>query len=61
MKKLFHSLVAGLLAFTLTACSSNTATGGTFKGTGQGNNGDIVVEVTYSDGKIEKVDVLEHK
>lgn len=61
MKKLFHSLVAGLLAFTLTACSSNTATGGTFKGTGQGNNGDIVVEVTYNDGKIEKVDVLEHK
>lgn len=33
---------------------------GTYQGTGEGKNGDIVVEVTVEDGKIQEVEVVEH-
>ena len=63
MKKLLNSFIA-VLALTLAACGTsepqNTATGGTFKGTGKGRNADVVVEVTYTDGKIENVEIVEH-
>ena len=41
--------------------TSDAASGGVFEGVGKGNNGDIKVAVTLSDeGKIEKVEILDH-
>ena len=34
---------------------------GTYTATAKGNNGDVTVEVTFSDTKIEKIEVKEHK
>lgn len=67
--------LACMLMGSLTACSSgkkeaesntNTAAtvsfkAGTYTSTQKGNNGDVTVEVTVSDSKIEDIKILEHK
>ena len=38
-----------------------TAKSGKYEGVGQGLNGDVKVEITYEDGKIKDVEIVEHK
>lgn len=52
---------------SMSACGNNQAVeeqgtyqAGTFEGRGEGKNGPIVVEVTFSPEKIEKIEVVEH-
>ncbi|MCG7408442.1 flavocytochrome c [Paenibacillus sp. ACRRX] len=65
--KLLSVVLILCLAFSLSACGStdNTASKseGAVKeiGVGNGKHGDIKVEVTFADGKITNVDVLEQK
>lgn len=64
MKKFFTILFL-LATLTVSACSSKSAdtasyTAGTYTGSAQGRNGEVVVEVTLSTSKIEKVEVVEH-
>lgn len=60
-------LLAFVMFFSLAACGNESKTEGnakftegTFKGEAEGKNGPIVVEVTFSKDKIEKIEVVEH-
>lgn len=70
MKKLGKSLLSLMMVISLAACSSATTTetssasgskftAGTYTGTGTGNNGEITVEVTFTDDAIESVTVTD--
>ena len=64
MKKLWCILLSAVLVMGLAGCSSNAAgayKAGTYTGTGTGRNGDIQVEVTFSDTAITKVEVKEQQ
>lgn len=58
MKKLACVLLVLLLMPAIAAAL--TYTPGIYTGTGQGNNGDIVVDVTFSDNAITNVQILSH-
>ncbi|MBO0476527.1 FAD-dependent oxidoreductase [Vagococcus sp. DIV0080] len=61
MKKRFFVSLLGL-SLLLTGCQQDQSQykSGVYSGVGQGKNGDVKVEVTLSDKKIEKVEVKEH-
>ncbi len=66
MKKLLALVLAGAMAFSLTACTSssnggNKFTAGTYEGTAAGRNGDITVSVTLSETEITDVIVTAHQ
>ena len=64
MKKFLQILTAGLMAVSLTACSSASAgkyKSGTYTGTGKGNNGDVKVEVVFTSDKIKSVTVKDNQ
>ena len=65
MKKLVAALLSVLMVMSLSACSSQptgtaTYTAGTYTGTGAGRNGDITVEVVFTDDAIESVTITDH-
>ncbi|HPI99514.1 MAG TPA: FMN-binding protein [Enterococcus sp.] len=57
-----------VISVSMSVCTNNetkveeqgTYKAGTFEGQGEGKNGPIVVEVTFTTGKIEKIEVIEH-
>lgn len=62
--------MAGAMSFSLTACGSSSAAtssaassgsykAGTYTGTGTGHNGDITVDVTFTDDAIDKIEVTD--
>ena len=65
VKKLVAALLSVLMVMSLSACSSQptgtaTYTAGTYTGTGAGRNGDITVEVVFTDDAIESVTITDH-
>ncbi|WP_028974466.1 FAD-dependent oxidoreductase [Spirochaeta cellobiosiphila] len=65
MKKRFSILWVSLLLLSLMACGNHKEaqihyTPGTYEGTGQGHNGDIEVEVTLSENKIENIKIVKN-
>ena len=65
MKKLVAALLSVLMVMSLSACSSQptgtaTYTAGTYTGTGAGRNGDITVEVVFTDDAIKSVTITDH-
>ncbi len=73
-KNLMKSIVTMTLVCTLmssfvgcsqkadtTTAGENSFKAGTYTATAKGNNGDVTVEVTVSDSKVEKVEVKDHK
>lgn len=69
MKNTVKRMTAVLAAVGLTACSASgsnasAAAGlykaGTYTGTGEGKNGTITVEVTFSENAIDAIDIKEH-
>ncbi|BBF42650.1 fumarate reductase flavoprotein subunit [Lachnospiraceae bacterium KM106-2] len=72
-KKLVSACLVGAMCLSLVACSSdkkndtktsgtaNSYKAGTYTGKGTGNNGEVTVEVTFSDKKIEKIEVKDNK
>lgn len=64
MKKLCSILLSAVLLIGLAGCSSTAAgayKAGTYTGTGTGRNGDITVEVTFSDTAITKIEVTDQQ
>ena len=64
MKKLSSILLSAVLLMGLAGCSSTAAgayKAGTYTGTGTGRNGDITVEVTFSDTAITKIEVTDQQ
>ncbi|MDT2829960.1 flavocytochrome c [Vagococcus carniphilus] len=61
MKKFARSLTTILALGLLASCGAKSSTGdGTYEGKGNGKHGDIKVEVTLKDSKIDKIKVKEH-
>ncbi len=64
MKKLLTGILSVFMVLSLAACSGNSSSEGfkpgTYTGTAQGYAGDVVVEVTLTEDKIESVVVLEN-
>lgn len=67
-KRKISLLLASTMLFTMTACGSDKASGekvsykaGTYTASSSGNNGDVTVEVTFTEDKIDKVVIKEHK
>lgn len=65
VKKLVAALLSVLMVMSLSACSSQptgtaTYTAGTYTGTGAGRNGDITVEVVFTDDAIKSVTITDH-
>lgn len=52
-----------LITIILIACSNRRViyTEGVFRGTGQGHHGEIVVEITTSQYRIKKIDIIEQQ
>ena len=64
MNRFSKLFVSFALVMGLAVCSSSTASGykaGTYTGTGEGRNGSIKVDVTFTDSAIESIVVAEHK
>jgi len=72
MKKFSKLLAVMLIAIlVVSGCSKSTNTGsssgdaaykaGTYTATAQGNNGEIKVEVVFTEDKIESITVVEHQ
>ncbi|WKY47090.1 FMN-binding protein [Eubacteriaceae bacterium ES3] len=62
MKKTIFMIVAALGLMILTACSNQIAyEAGSYVGSAQGKNGPIRVEVTFTDDKIESIEVVNHQ
>ncbi len=59
MKKLVSLFLALMMSFALTM-PALAYTAGTYTGEGQGNNGPIKVEVTFSEDQITGINVVEH-
>ena len=63
MKKVFKTVLTGVLALSLTACGSSSGSSanvkdGEYSATAQGfGNGDVTVTITVKDGKISRADV----
>ena len=64
-KSNLFKIVAGICAFAMlwvmVSCGGAKYTDGTYKGTAAGRNGDVVVSVTVTNGKIASVDVVQHE
>lgn len=62
MRKSIAAVAVLAMAMSLTACGgSKTAyTAGTYNTTAKGIGGDVKVAVTFTDEKIDKVEVVEH-
>ncbi len=71
MRKVLNLLISVFLIFNLAACTSNESsqdlsdekavyTAGTYKGIGDGRNGEIEVAVTVSDFEIESIQIVSH-
>lgn len=62
MKKLMRLMSILLVVSSLfVACSSGKYKDGTYTGEGKGASSNIKVEVTVKSGKIDNIEVLEHK
>lgn len=65
MRKITKLLLCGLLALSMSACTSKPTNSGfkagTYEGTGKGYGGDIVAKVTLSADKIESIEVSAEK
>ena len=61
----FFKIIAGISAFAMlwvmVSCGGAKYTDGTYSGTAAGRNGDIVVSVTVTNGKIASVDIVQHE
>lgn len=60
MKKVVKGLTSLLLMMVLTSCGSTSQSSGTFEGVGNGKHGDIKVQVTVKNNKIETIKVVNH-
>ena len=56
MKKLFKVL-SFLLVFVLFLTSCKSTVNGTFEGKARGHNGDVVIDVSFENNKIKKVEL----
>lgn len=65
MKKLITIMVTLLLFLALVGCQKKTTSNGfkagVYEGSAKGKNGDVVVKVTLTSDKIEKVEVTKHE
>lgn len=70
MKKLLKSFLALMLVVSMSACTSKPQeteatdgnyVAGTYTGEGEGRNGSIVVEVTFTEDEIESITIKEHQ
>lgn len=66
MKKLMKSSLAFFVAFSMIGCTSAPNSDAIYKAgkysvTTNGNNGEVEVEVTFTDDKIDSIDVVSHK
>ncbi|MBO6101473.1 MAG: hypothetical protein J6P07_09140 [Spirochaetaceae bacterium] len=63
-KSKFFKIIAGISAFAMlwvmVSCGGAKYTEGTYTGTAAGRNGDVVVSVTVTNGKIASVDIVQH-
>lgn len=60
-RKIIAVLSMSLMLFSIGCSNASKWKDGTYEGTGAGLQDDIKVQVTVSEGKISKVDILEHK
>lgn len=60
LMKVFAGVFTSAMLFMLVSCGAKY-NDGTYKGTAEGRNGNIVVSVTVTNGKIASVDVVEHE
>lgn len=60
MKKLLCILASLLLCFGVIVSAEAAIDDGTYNGTGNGHNGPIVVSVSFRDGRISSVEVIEN-
>ncbi len=60
LMKVFAGVLASAMLFMLVSCGAKY-NDGIYKGTAEGRNGNIVVSVTVTNGKIASVDVIEHE
>ena len=72
MKKVIQLLISAFLILSISACSETTSenptasstpqayTAGTYTAEAQGIRSPVKVAVTFSDSKIEKIEILEH-
>lgn len=60
LMKVFAGVLTSAMLFMLVSCGAKY-NDGTYKGTAEGRNGNIVVSVTVTNGKIASVDVVEHE
>lgn len=61
--KAFKTLIASAALIALTGCSGSSAAykPGTYKGTAEGHNGDLTVEITVTESAITAVKVIDHQ
>ena len=64
-KSNLFKVIAGISAFAMlwvmVSCGGAKYTDGTYTGTAAGRNGDVVVSVTVTNGKIASVDIVQHE
>ena len=64
-KSNLFKIIAGISAFAMlwvmVSCGGAKYTDGTYTGTAAGRNGDVVVSVTVTNGKIASVDIVQHE
>ena len=59
--KIVASISAFAMLWVMVSCGGAKYTDGTYTGTAAGRNGDVVVSVTVTNGKIASVDVVKHE